>query len=223
MQLNRLIDHTKLGPKTSMSDIDKLISEARQYKFKSVCIDPIWVNYVKHNLKDSEVKICTVVGFPSGAHTIEVKDFEAKQAIIDGADEIDYVLNISQAKAGNWSYISREMASLRNTCKGKVLKVILEICYLTNEEITQIGSLAVSNGLDFIKTSTGFGTGGATEEAVALMVSITKSSKTEVKASGGIRNYETAERFAKIGATRLGTSQSIDIVNQSKGTSDGNY
>jgi deoxyribose-phosphate aldolase len=222
MELNKYIDHTKLGATSSKAEIDKLIKEAIEYKFCSVCVDPIWVSYAAKEIGDANVQVCTVVGFPSGAHTIESKKFEARDAILNGATEIDYVINVSKVKEHDWPYIIREASELRLTCKNQVLKVILETCYLTDEEIKRVCDIAISSKLDFVKTSTGFGKEGATREVVRLMCSCVKGSSVLVKASGGIRDYATAKLMYDLGASRLGTSKSVDIVtNQETGDNNG--
>jgi deoxyribose-phosphate aldolase len=220
--LNKFIDHTKLGPNVVQAEIDQLIQEALKYDFCSVCIDPIWVKYAKSKLSNSAVKVCTVIGFPSGAHTIEAKEFEAKQAILNGCDELDYVINVSRVLDNDRKYIFNEMISLRNVAKGKTLKIILETCYLNEEQIRWICENAIITGINFVKTSTGFGKGGATFETVGLMVEVVGKSRVQVKASGGIRDYETAKRYIELGATRLGTSKGVEIVNNSSGDNNAN-
>lgn len=211
MQLNKMIDHTKLGASINQSQIDKLIGEAKVYDFKSVCVNPIWVKYAKKELKDSDVLVCTVIGFPHGSHQADVKAFEAKQAVIDGADELDMVINVNALKSKDYHTISNEIKGVVKQGEGRTVKVIIEACYLTQEEIVIVSKLAVEAGAHFVKTSTGFGTYGARVEDVKLMKD-TVGNKAEVKASGGVRTYEDAMIMIEAGATRIGTSNGVDIV-----------
>jgi len=213
MNLSQYIDHTLLKPEASLAQIEKLCQEARENNFVSVCVNSYYVKACAQLLNGSSVKVCTVVGFPLGASTMETKRFEAMKAITDGAKEIDMVLNISAAKSGNWQYVLDDMSSLAQVChqQGAILKVIFENCLLTLEEKKTACELAVKAGVDFVKTSTGFSTGGATIEDVKLMRSIV-GKDIGVKASGGIRNTETALAMIEAGANRLGTSASVDIV-----------
>jgi deoxyribose-phosphate aldolase len=214
MKLNQYIDHTLLKPEASLSQIEKLCQEAREHNFFSVCINSYYVKPCVELLRGSNVKVCTVVGFPLGASTMETKRFEAMKAIAEGAKEVDMVLNISAVKSGNWQYVLDDMSSLSQVChqQGAILKVILETCLLTQEEKKKSCELAVKAGVDFVKTSTGFSTAGATIEDIKLMRSIV-GPDMGVKASGGIRNTETAMAMIEAGATRLGVSASVDIVN----------
>ena len=213
MTLNQYIDHTLLKPEASLAQIEKLCQEARENNFVSVCVNSYYVKACAQLLNGSSVKVCTVVGFPLGASKKKKKRFEAMKAITDGAKEIDMVLNISAAKSGNWQYVLDDMSSLAQVChqQGAILKVIFENCLLTLEEKKMACELAVKAGVDFVKTSTGFSTGGATIEDVKLMRSIV-GKDIGVKASGGIRNTETALAMIEAGANRLGTSASVDIV-----------
>ena len=213
MKLNQYIDHTLLKPEASLTQIEKLCQEAREHNFFSVCINSYYVKTCVELLKGSNVKVCTVVGFPLGASTMETKRFEAMKAIAEGAKEVDMVLNISAVKSGNWQYVLDDMSSLAQVChqQGAILKVILETCLLTEEEKKKSCELAVKAGVDFVKTSTGFSTAGATIEDIKLMRSIV-GPNMGVKASGGIRNTETALAMINAGATRLGVSASVDIV-----------
>lgn len=216
MKLNRFIDHTLLKAEASSAQIAKLCQEARENDFFSVCVNSYFVKEARQNLAGSNVKVCTVVGFPLGASTMETKRFEAMKAVAEGAAEIDMVINVSAIKSGNWQYVLDDMASLAQIShqQGALLKVILETSLLTNDEKKKACELAVKAGVDFVKTSTGFSTGGATIEDVKLMRA-TVGPVMGVKASGGIRNTETAVAMIEAGATRLGTSASVDIV---KGT-----
>lgn len=221
MKLNQYIDHTALKPETTVKQIEKLCSEAREYEFFSVCVNSYYVKKAVELLNGSNVKVCTVVGFPLGASTMETKRFEAMKAIAEGAKEIDMVINISAIKSNEWQYVLDDMSSLAQVThqQGGLLKVILETCLLTDEEKRKACELAVKAGVDFVKTSTGFSTGGATVEDVKLMRSIVGN--MGVKASGGIRDAETARKMIEAGATRLGTSASVEIM---KGlTSTGTY
>lgn len=205
MNYNKLIDHTILKPDASFEDVEKLCMEAKQYGFMSVCVNPAFIPLCVKLLKGSDVKVCTVIGFPLGATLKDVKVFETREAVEEGADEIDMVINVSQLKAGNDEYVYQEIKDIRNACKGKILKVILETCLLTDEEIVRASELSVKAGADFVKTSTGFSTGGATVHAVSLMRQ-TVGDRCGVKASGGVRTYEDLIKMVEAGATRIGTS-----------------
>lgn len=215
------IDHTLLKADATKEQILKVVEEAKQYGFASVCVNPVWVNTVSKELKGiSKVKVCTVIGFPLGASASEVKAFEAAQAIRDGADEIDMVMNIGALKDGQDETVVRDMVGVVEAAAGKALvKVIIETCLLTAEEIVKACQLAVSAGVDFVKTSTGFSTGGATTEAVALMAK-TVGPGIGVKASGGVRNIADAEAMIQAGATRLGTSAGVAIARGLNSQSD---
>lgn len=211
MKLNKMIDHTKLGIQVTYHDIDKLIEEGLKYDFKSLCINPPFVKYVSEKLKTSDVLTCTVVGFPHGTHTTEAKVFETKQAILDGADEIDMVVSNYHVTSKDKALLTHDIHEVVKAAQGKTVKVILETCYLTDEEIVFACQCAKEAGAHFVKTSTGFGASGATVEHVKLMKETVKDAM-EVKASGGIRNYEDALKMIEAGATRLGTSKGVDIV-----------
>lgn len=221
-ELNKYIDHTKLGTSVMASDIDKLVSEAISNHFKSVCVNPVWVKYVEEKLRDTECLVCTVVGFPDGAHTLKVKKYETKQALKDGADEIDMVINVSDLKNGHPERVLEEIKTLKKVCKNKVLKVIIETCYLTPEEIELASKLCVEARADFVKTSTGFGTYGARLEDVKLIKKAVtehinsnpkfKGFEIGIKASGGVSSKEDALKFIEAGATRIGTSKGLLIV-----------
>jgi deoxyribose-phosphate aldolase len=223
MRLNSYIDHTLLKPEATLAQIEKLCDEAKTNEFCSVCVNSFYVKAAVKLLAGSQVKVCTVVGFPLGASTMETKRFEAMKAITEGAREIDMVINISAVKSGDWQYVLDDMSSLAQVChqQGAILKVILETCLLTNEEKKMCCELAVKAGVDFVKTSTGFSTGGATIEDVKLMRAVVGPAMG-VKASGGIRNAETAIAMIKAGATRLGTSASVEIA-KGAGDSGGGY
>lgn len=211
MELNRMIDHTILKPDATIEDIERVAEEARQYNFFSVCINPCFVSIMKKLLKGSDVKTCTVIGFPLGANTPTIKAKEALEAVDNGADEIDMVINITMAKAHDYDYIEKEVHLVKANCRGKLLKVILETCLLSNEEIVEVCKAAVRGGADYVKTSTGFSKGGATLEAVEIMRQSVPS-YVGVKASGGVRTKEDAIKMVEHGATRIGTSNSVKIV-----------
>lgn len=220
MDINHLIDHTLLKPDSTRDQIDQLIQEADDYQFASVCVNPTWVNYASDKLADSTVKVCTVIGFPLGASTSETKAFETKNAIENGADEIDMVINIGAAKDGNFALVQSDIAAVVEASGDKLVKVIIETCLLTDDEKIKACQAAVAAGADFVKTSTGFSTGGATVHDVTLMRK-TVGSDIGVKASGGARSFEDAKAFVEAGATRIGTSSGIAII---KGESvSGNY
>ncbi len=206
-----MIDHTLLKPEGTRAQIEKLCKEALQYSFASVCVNPTNVIQAAEMLKGSSVKVCTVIGFPLGANTSEVKAFETENAIANGAEEVDMVINIGRLKDKDYEYVKNDIAAVVNAAKGKALtKVIIETCLLTEEEKVKVCELAKEAGADFVKTSTGFSTGGATPEDIALMRK-TVGPEMGVKASGGVRSSEDAEAVIKAGATRIGASASIAI------------
>ncbi len=211
MQLNKMIDHTKLGANVTNAQIDKLIEEAKAYDFKSVCVNPIFVQHAKEELKDTDVLVCTVIGFPHGTHHPEVKAMEARVAVLSGADELDMVINVNALKEGHDELILMEIKGVVSMAEGRTVKVIIETCYLTPEEIVRACKIAVSAGANFVKTSTGFGPSGAKVEDVKLMKE-TVGDKAFVKASGGVRTYQDAMKMIEAGATRIGTSNGVDIV-----------
>jgi deoxyribose-phosphate aldolase len=212
MNINRYIDHTALKPETTAAQIEALCAEAREYDFFAVCVNSYYVKKAAALLAGSPVKVCTAVGFPHGASTMETKRFEAMKAVAEGAREIDMVINLSALKSGEWQYVIDDMSSLAQVThqQGGLLKVILETCLLTEDEKRRSCELAVKAGVDFVKTSTGFSTGGATVEDVRLMRSIVGS--LGVKASGGIRDLAAARAMIDGGATRLGTSAGVAIM-----------
>lgn len=221
MNLNQMIDHTLLKPEATADQIKKLCQEAKEQKFWSVCVNSYYVKLAASCLSGSGVKVCTVVGFPLGASTMETKRFEAMKAIAEGAKEIDMVVNNSAVKSGEWQYVLDDISSLAQVChqQGAILKVILETCLLNEEEKKKICELAVKANADFVKTSTGFSTNGATVEDVKLMRSVV-GDKLGVKASGGIRDAAKAQEMIAAGASRLGTSASVEIVNGRSGNSN---
>jgi deoxyribose-phosphate aldolase len=218
MNLSKMIDHTYLKAFGTKKEIDVLLDEAKEYDFKSVCVNPSWVAYANDALKDSDVLVCTVIGFPLGANTTDTKVFETKDALAKGADEIDMVLNIGKVKEQDFTYVQNEIKAVKDACPNNTLKVILETCYLTNEEIEKASQSAINAGADFVKTSTGFGTDGATIEAVKIMKAVAKDK--EVKASGGVRSAEDVERMVEAGATRIGTSSGVKLVQGQTADSD---
>lgn len=213
--LSQYIDHTQLKPETIKEEIDKIIKEAKEYNFASICINPSWVAYSYQKLKDTNVKVCTVVGFPLGATTTETKVFETKQAIKNGATEIDMVLNIGQLKANNDSFVIQDMKSVVQAAGDQtIVKVIIETSLLSNEEKVRACKLAEQAGAHFVKTSTGFSDGGATIADVKLMKE-TVGEHMEVKASGGIRDLATTKQMIEAGATRIGASAGVSIIKES--------
>ena len=211
MKLNKYIDHTLLKPDASQEQIETLIEEAKKYDFASVCVNPTWVNFAAQALKATDVKVCTVIGFPLGANTPELKAFETSDAIQNGANEVDMVINIGALKSRNFDLVERDIRAVVEAAKGTLVKVIIETCLLTDDEKVRACQLAQKAGADFVKTSTGFSTGGATVEDVALMRK-TVGPDMGVKASGGARSYEDALAFIKAGATRIGASSGVAIM-----------
>ena len=211
MGLNKYIDHTILKATASSADVQKLCEEAIEHEFYSVCVNGCYVADAKHLLQGTDVKVAAVVGFPLGAMTTASKVFEAKEAIENGASEIDMVINVSKLKDGEFDYVENEIRLIKEAIGNNVLKVIIETCYLTDEEKVKACELSLAAKADFVKTSTGFGTGGATYEDVKLMKSVV-GDNAKVKASGGVRDKETAQKYVDLGAERLGTSSGIEIV-----------
>ena len=220
MKLNKYIDHTLLKQDATEQQIDRLLSEAREYDFASVCVNPCWFSHAKAGLTDTDVKVCTVVGFPLGATTSAVKAYETKEAIQNGADEIDMVINVGALKSGNIALVETDIKAVVEASGDKLVKVIIEACLLTDEEKVLACQLAQKAGADFVKTSTGFSTGGATLPDVQLMRQ-TVGPDMGVKAAGGARSYADAVAFVEAGATRIGTSSGVAIL---KGElADGDY
>ena len=211
MGLNKYIDHTILKATASGTDVQKLCEEAIEHEFYSVCVNGCYVADAKHLLQGTDVKIAAVVGFPLGAMTTAAKVFEAKEAVENGASEIDMVINVAKLKDGEFDYVENEIRQIKEAIGDNVLKVIIETCYLTDEEKVKACELSLAAKADFVKTSTGFGTDGATYEDVKLMKSVV-GDNAKVKASGGVRDKETAQKYIDLGAERLGTSSGIDIV-----------
>ncbi len=213
MSLNQYIEHTLLKQDATKSEIKKILDEALEYKFLGVCVNPCYVKYAKDYLKNSSVKVVTVIGFPLGQTTTESKVLETIDAVKNGADEIDMVLNVGKLKDNENDFIVNEISSIKCACQGKNLKVILETDLLNSEEIKHACELCIKGGADFVKTSTGFVKNGvgAKAEDVKLMFETVKNAGLGVKASGGIRDKEAAERMIEAGATRLGTSSGVKI------------
>jgi deoxyribose-phosphate aldolase len=215
MKLNQYIDHTLLKTTATQKDIIQLCEEAKTYKFFSVCVNSCYVSLAKEHLKNSEVNICSVIGFPLGAMSTTAKVNEAKVALLDGADEIDMVMNIGFLKSKDYKNVLKDVEAVKNIMPNNVLKVILETCYLDDAEIIKASELAIKGGADFIKTSTGFGIRGASIEDIILMKTVAKNT-TKIKASGGIKDSETALKYINLGAQRLGTSSGIAIMKGEK-------
>ncbi|WP_064612208.1 deoxyribose-phosphate aldolase [Streptobacillus moniliformis] len=215
LNIAKYIDHTVLKATTKSCEIKKLCEEAKEYGFYSVCVNGCYVKEAKQLLEGSEVKIAAVVGFPLGAMTKEAKIFEAKEAISNGANEIDMVINVGKLLEGDVKYVEDEIRAIKEAIGNNVLKVIIETCYLNDEQKVLACELSLNANADFVKTSTGFGTGGATFEDVILMKKVV-GDMAEVKASGGVKSLETAEKYIEIGATRLGTSSGVEIVTGAK-------
>ncbi|WP_375180011.1 deoxyribose-phosphate aldolase [Enterococcus rotai] len=223
MNVNKMIDHTLLKPEANEEALLTLIEEAKKYEFASVCVNPYWVALASKELAGTSVEICTVIGFPLGANTTAVKAFEAEDAIKNGATEVDMVINVGALKSGDEETVLKDIEAVVAVAKGKALvKVILENCLLTDREIAVASKLSVQAGADFVKTSTGFSTGGATIKDVALMRK-TVGPTVGVKASGGVRTAEDAKAMIHAGATRVGASSSVAIVDAAINDTTGGY
>ena len=207
----RIIDHTLLAPEATPEMVTRLCREAHEHGFYSVCISPVFVPLAREELAGSPVKVCTVAGFPAGMNEPEVKAYETDLAVRQGADEIDMVMNIGAAKAGDWAQVGDDVESVVESAGGRLVKVILETCLLTDSEKQRACEVCVTAGAGFVKTSTGFSHGGATETDVRLMRAAV-GPDVGVKASGGIKDYDTACRMVEAGATRLGTSSGLKII-----------
>ncbi len=214
----KFIDHTILKPEATPSEIEKLCAEAKEYRFAAVCVNPPYIKLCASLLRGTEVAVCAVVGFPLGAHTTPVKVFETRQAVADGAREIDMVINIGALKAKQFDFVRDDIRAVGDATHagGAILKVIIEAALLTDDEKVRACELAKQAGADFVKTSTGFGPGGATAHDVALMARAV-SGELGVKAAGGIRNYEQAQAMIHAGATRIGASAGVKIVAEARG------
>lgn len=212
MELNKYIDHTNLKQDMSEQDLIKLVDEAKEYDFFSICINPCWVKQASELLAGSNTKVCSVIGFPLGANTTNIKVLEAKEAIENGASEIDMVINISKLKDKDYEYVYNEIKKIKEAIGNNVLKVIIEACLLTNDEKTIACQIIMKAGANFVKTSTGMSTGGATIEDVKLFKEVVGET-TLIKAAGGVRTYEDAISMIEAGANRIGTSGGVKIVN----------
>ena len=213
MNINKMIDHTLLKPEATKEMIENLCKEAKEYDFKSVCVNPYWVSTAYEELRDSDVLVCTVVGFPLGATTKETKFFETDFAVQEGADEIDMVINVGALKSKQYDVVLEDIKSVVQAANGRTVKVIIETCLLSDEEKVKACKLSMEAGANFVKTSTGFSTAGAKVEDVELMKSIV-GDNLEVKASGGIRDLDTALKMIEAGATRLGVSAGVQIIKE---------
>ena len=211
MELNRLIDHTLLKPESTREQILKVVEEAKQYHFATVMVNPYWISMVAPLLEGTDVLPACVIGFPLGANTKAVKVFETKDAIANGAKEIDMVINIGELKGGNDAYVIDEIRAVKETCGDLCLKVIIETCLLSEEEKKRATRDVVAAGADFVKTSTGFSTAGATVEDVRLMKKETEGSSVLVKAAGGVRNHDDLVAMVEAGAARIGTSRGTEL------------
>jgi len=216
MHANQMIDHTYLKAFGTTKELDQLIIEAKEHQFKSVCVNPYWVAYASEKLQKSGVLVCTVIGFPLGQNTTETKVFETLNAVLNGADEIDMVINIAALKMAKYDYLKNEIDAVVKAANGKTVKCIIETCYLTKEEIAKISQIVGSTNASFIKTSTGFGTGGATVEDVKIMIQ--NGNGKAVKASGGVRNKADFDQMIEAGATRIGTSNGVQIMGDGTGS-----
>ena len=212
MELNKLIDHTLLKPESTKADILKVVEEAKQYHFATVMVNPYWIATVAPLLEGTDVLPACVIGFPLGANTKAVKVFETKDAIANGAKEIDMVINIGELKGGNDAYVIDEIKAVKEACGSLCLKVIIETCLLNEEEKIRATKDVVKAGADFVKTSTGFSTAGATVEDVRLMKKETEGSDTLVKAAGGVRNHDDLLAMVEAGASRIGTSKGTQLL-----------
>ena len=213
MKINKFIDHTLLAQDADEKKIDKLIAEAKEHDFASVCVNTCWTKKCAEALKDTDVNVCVVVGFPLGAMDTKSKAFEAKTAVEDGADEIDMVINVGWLKSGRYSDVENDIREVKKACGDNHLKVIIECCLLTDEEKVKACQLSQKAGADFVKTSTGFSKSGATVEDVRLMRK-TVGDSLGVKAAGGIRDGKTAVAMIEAGASRLGCSAGIKIIEE---------
>lgn len=218
MKLNRYIDHTLLAADATENQVNTVIKQAMVNHFKTVMVNPYWVKHVHLALAGSDVKTACVIGFPLGANTTAIKVAEARDAIQNGADELDMVMNIGEFKSHHYAQVSADIEAVVRTAHaaGKLIKVIIETCLLTDDEIIQAAKIVASCGADFVKTSTGFSKAGATVHAVKLMSEAVAGTSTQVKAAGGIHDAKTAQAMINAGASRLGVSHSMDIIAQER-------
>ncbi len=211
MKRSKYIDHTLLKPEATQDQIEKLCQEAKQYDFASVCVNPYWVPFCKEELKDSDVKVCTVIGFPLGATSSASKAFETAHAIEQGADEVDMVMNIGELLAGHDQAVQKDIEAVVQAAQGKIVKVILETCLLNDAQIERACSLCVKAKADFVKTSTGFNSAGANTHVVEVMKQAVKG-QAKVKAAGGVRNQADMDAMIAAGADRIGTSHGLELM-----------
>lgn len=211
MKRSKYIDHTLLKPEATQDQIEKLCQEAKQYDFASVCVNPYWVPFCKEELKDSDVKVCTVIGFPLGATSSASKAFETAHAIEQGTDEVDMVMNIGELLAGHDQAVQKDIEAVVQAAQGKIVKVILETCLLNDAQIERACSLCVKAKADFVKTSTGFNSAGANTHVVEVMKQAVKG-QAKVKAAGGVRNQADMDAMIAAGADRIGTSHGIELM-----------
>lgn len=211
MKRSKYIDHTLLKPEATQDQIEKLCQEAKQYDFASVCVNPYWVPFCKEELKDSDVKVCTVIGFPLGATSSASKAFETTHAIEQGADEVDMVMNIGELLAGHDQAVQKDIEAVVQAAQGKIVKVILETCLLNDAQIERACSLCVKAKADFVKTSTGFNSAGANTHVVEVMKQAVKG-QAKVKAAGGVRDQADMDAMIAAGADRIGTSHGIELM-----------
>lgn len=211
MKRSKYIDHTLLKQEATQDQIEKLCQEAKQYDFASVCVNPYWVPFCKEELKDSDVKVCTVIGFPLGATSSASKAFETAHAIEQGADEVDMVMNIGELLAGHDQAVQKDIEAVVQAAQGKIVKVILETCLLNDAQIERACSLCVKAKADFVKTSTGFNSAGANTHVVEVMKQAVKG-QAKVKAAGGVRNQADMDTMIAAGADRIGTSHGIELM-----------
>ena len=213
MEIQKYIDHTNLKMDATTKDIEKLCNEAIKYGFHSVCVHPSYVSLAKELLEESNVAICTVIGFPLGMNTPKTKIFEAVEALENGADEFDMVINVGALKDKDYSYIKKEIEQVRDVLEGKILKVIIETSLLNEKEITKMTEICNETFVNFIKTSTGFGKRGASLKDLEI-INKKKNETLEIKASGGIKTFKEFDSFIQAGATRIGTSNSVKIIKE---------
>lgn len=211
MELNRIIDHTLLKPESTKADIQRIVDEAKKFHFATVMVNPYWIGFVKPQLEGTDVLAACVIGFPLGANTKAVKVFETEDALKNGADEIDMVLNIGELKGGNDAYVIDEIKAVKKACGSSCLKVIIETCLLSEEEKKRACQDVIAGGADFVKTSTGFSTAGATVEDVRLLKHEVEGTEVQVKAAGGVRNHDDLVAMVEAGASRIGTSRGTDL------------
>lgn len=218
MNYAKLIDHTYLKPEGTTKEIDKLIKEAKEWKFKSVCINSSWIKYAKEQLKNTEIKIVSVIGFPLGACSTQAKVHEAKLAIDHGSDEIDMVINIGRFKDGQYDYVLNEIKKIKEICGKKILKVIIETALLKDCEIEKATEIVLDSGADYIKTSTGFSYRGASFKDIEIIKKTIGNKGLKIKAAGGIKTIDDLGKYISMGVDRFGTSSSISILSNKKST-----